>query len=483
MKTELIHYSGETAETPVICITGENKVPDFLGLSDEEKDYVLKRFAEKKDSVFINSYKKYTALVKVNNTLPLFRQKEDLRKAAAALRDNIAEAGFSVVTVMCCGDNPHLVLAFAEGLLLSFYRFDKYRKPVPGENKFPEKIFIKGEIADEDFMWLKANCEALFAARDMINEPPLKMTSHSFSEEIIRLGHSGGFGVEILDKNRIAALRMGGLLGVNNGSAEPPRFCIMEYKPENRLNNKPLVLIGKGVVLDTGGLNIKTGNYMDMMKADMAGGAAVAGAMYVIAKSALPLHVVALVPVTDNRPGFNAIAPGDILTMHNGTTVEVLNTDAEGRLILADAISYASKYDPMLVVTIATLTGSAALAFGNKATAMMGTAPDNYLTAMIKAGDEVYERIAPMPFWDEYSESLKSDVADIKNLGDREGGAIIAGKFLSSFTASPFIHLDIAGPGMLKKDDSYRTKEGPGTGVRLLSAFARELTDNLLKQK
>ena len=188
-------------------------------------------------------------------------------------------------------------------------------------------------------------------------------------------------------------------------------------------------------------------------------------------------------PVTDNRPGFNAIAPGEILTMHNGTTVEVLNTDAEGRLILADAISYASKYDPMLVITIATLTGSAALAFGNKATAMMGTAPDEYLTAMIKVGDEVYERIAPMPFWDEYSESLKSDVADIKNLGDREGGAIIAGKFLSSFTASPFIHLDIAGPGMLKKDDSYRTKEGPGTGVRLLSAFARELTDNLLKQK
>lgn len=282
MKTELIHYSGETAETPVICITGEDTVPPFLALSDEEKEYVLKRLAEKKESVFINSYKKYTAIVKVNSSLPLFRQKEDMRKAAAALRDNIAETGFGEVTVMCCGADPYLALAFAEGLLLSFYRFDKYRKPRPDEKKFPDKIFVNADIAEDDFLWIKANCDAVFAARDMINEPPLKMTSHTLSEEIIRLGHSGGFRVEVLDKSRIAALRMGGLLGVNSGSAEPPRFCIMEYRPDNHLNTKPLVLIGKGVVLDTGGLNIKTGNYMDMMKADMAGGAAVAGAMYVL---------------------------------------------------------------------------------------------------------------------------------------------------------------------------------------------------------
>ncbi|HNX66801.1 MAG TPA: peptidase M17, partial [Bacteroidales bacterium] len=146
-------------------------------------------------------------------------------------------------------------------------------------------------------------------------------------------------------------------------------------------------------------------------------------------------------------------------------------------------VSYASKYDPMLIITIATLTGSAAMAFGNAASAMMGTAPDELMNSLIKAGEEVFERVAPMPFWDEYSESLKSDVADIQNIGEREGGAIIAGRFISSFTSYPFIHIDIAGTGMLKKDDQYRTKEGPGTGVRLLSAFARNLANNLKTQK
>jgi|WetSurMetagenome_2_1015567.scaffolds.fasta_scaffold08858_4 leucyl aminopeptidase len=483
MKPELIHSIGTVTEFPVICIIGNTEIPSFLGLSEEEKSYAHKRFAGNKDTVFINSYSKYTALARIKNEIPQFRQHEELRKAAVDLRKDILEAGFKTVMITGFEVDPSMVLAFTEGMMLSLYKFDKYRKPKPDEKSLPEKIIINANIPETDFLWLKYSCEAVYAVRDMINEPPLKMNAHAFSEEIKRMGSSGGFSVEIFDKNRIAALRMGGLLGVNSGSIDPPRFCIMEYKPANAINKKPLILIGKGVVLDTGGLNIKTGNYMDLMKTDMAGGAAVTGAMYLIARTGIPLHVVALVPVTDNRPGLNAIAPGDILTMHNGTTVEILNTDAEGRLILADAVSYASKYDPMLIITVATLTGSAAMAFGKNATAMMGTAPDEYMDAMISAGEEVFERIAPMPFWEEYSESLKSDVADIQNVGDREGGAIVAGRFVASFTASPFIHLDIAGTGMLKKDDHYRTKEGPGTGVRLLAAFARSLINNMIIQK
>jgi len=483
MRTELMHSIGNVNGQPVICIIGDTEIPTFLNLSEEEKEYALRLFSEKRNTVFINSYKKFTALVRIKNDLPIFRQHEELRKAAVELRSDIINSGFKKIMITGFNAESSMVTAFTEGLILSFYKFDKYRKQKPGEKKLPELIIVNADIQEDDFLWLKNTCEAVYATRDLINEPPRKMTAHAFAEAMKHLGTEGGFSVEILDKNRIAALKMGGLLGVNSGSAEPPQFCIMEYKPLNAVNSNPLVLVGKGIVLDTGGLNIKTGNYMDMMKTDMAGGAAVAGALCVIARSGIPLHVVSLVPVTDNRPGPEAIAPGDILTMHNGTTVEVLNTDAEGRLILADAVSYASKYDPMLIITIATLTGSAAMAFGNAASAMMGTAPDELMNSLIKAGEEVFERVAPMPFWDEYSESLKSDVADIQNIGEREGGAIIAGRFISSFTSYPFIHIDIAGTGMLKKDDQYRTKEGPGTGVRLLSAFARNLANNLKTQK
>ncbi len=182
---------------------------------------------------------------------------------------------------------------------------------------------------------------------------------------------------------------------------------------------------------------------------------------YAIATNNIPLHVIGLIPATDNRPGGNAYTQGDIISMHNGMTVEVGNTDAEGRLILADAISYASRYKPELIIDIATLTGSATVAFGNKAIAAMSNAGREYISLLEESGNEVYERIAEMPFWDEYGEMIKSDIADVKNVGGREAGAITAGKFLERFTDYPFIHLDIAGTGLLKDDDHYRLKEAP----------------------
>jgi leucyl aminopeptidase len=207
----------------------------------------------------------------------------------------------------------------------------------------------------------------------------------------------------------------------------------------------------------------------------MAGAATVAGVFYSAARTSVPLHIIGLIPVTDNRPGGNAYTQGDILTMHNKTTVEVSNTDAEGRLILADAISYAGNYSPELIIDIATLTGSAAMTFSNKAIAMMGNAGRKYFSLLDECGREVYERVAELPFWDEYGELLKSDIADMKNIGGKEAGAITAGKFLESFAKFPMIHLDIAGTGLLKKDDFYRLKEGPGSGLRLLTAFLRRL--------
>jgi len=219
------------------------------------------------------------------------------------------------------------------------------------------------------------------------------------------------------------------------------------------------------------------------MKGDMAGAAVVAGVMSVIAKAGLPLYVAGLIPATDNRPGGNAYTQGDIITMHNNMTVEVGNTDAEGRMILADAISYASRYAPELIVNVATLTGSAVQTFGNQAIAVMGNAERKYFEMLSESGDEVFERVAELPFWEEYGEMLKSDVADIKNIGGREAGAITAGKFLESFTEYPFIHLDIAGTIVLKKDDYYRLKEGSGSGLRLLSAFLTKIVENHLEKK
>jgi leucyl aminopeptidase len=264
---------------------------------------------------------------------------------------------------------------------------------------------------------------------------------------------------------------MGGLLAVNKGSIDPPTFSILTWKPENAVNKKPFVLVGKGVVYDTGGMNIKTGNYLDNMKSDMAGAAAVAGTIYAISKAKLPIHVIGLIPATDNRANNNAYVPDDIITMHNGTTVEVKNTDAEGRLILADALSFAKKYDPELVIDLATLTGSAHAAIGDLGIVAMRKLTEEQFDQLKLSGNNVYERIVEFPLWEEYGEMIKSDIADIKNLGGREAGAITAGKFLEHFTDYPWIHLDIAGSAFLTKQDNYRGIGSTAAGVRLLFDF------------
>ena len=245
----------------------------------------------------------------------------------------------------------------------------------------------------------------------------------------------------------------------------------MEHKPDGATNSKPIVLVGKGVVYDTGGLSLKPSNFMDTMKSDMGGAAAVLGAMSAIAEAQLPLHIIGLVPATDNRPGGNAVTPGDVITISDGTTVEVLNTDAEGRLILADALVYAKRYNPELVIDLATLTGAAARAIGRYAIVGMGNAPSTEMSALQESGHLTRERVVEFPFWDEYKDLLKSPIADLKNIGGAEGGAITAGKFLEHFTDYPYIHLDIAGPAFLSKRVGYQVEGGTGIGVRLLFDF------------
>ncbi len=485
MKPEIIKTAQISPDQSVICILGKDEIPENLKLSKTEKEYALKRLRAKEDHVFINSYFKCTYLVKVKGGADTYRMREELRKTASTLKKLIKSGNHTELVITSDQTYKGAIEDFTEGLVLSFYSFDKYKTRNDDESKksFPSKLLLYGDTDKAEIKWLTDLTDAVYFVRDLINEPVNHLNAISLAREIQKIGKSAGFKVDVLNKGQIEALKMGGLLAVNKGSVDPPVFCILEWKPEKCLNKQPVVLVGKGIVYDTGGLNIKTGDYMYNMKGDMAGAATVTGILYTLAKNKIPLHVIGLAPATDNRPGGNAYTEGDIITMHNKMTVEVGNTDAEGRLILADAISYASKYKPELIIDIATLTGSAASTFGNQAIAMMTNADRKYISLLEECGHQVHERIAELPFWEEYGEMIKSDNADVKNIGGREAGAITAGKFLEKFTKSPLIHLDIAGTGLLRKDDYYRLKDGPGSGLRLLATFLRSLAAGYKKLK
>ncbi|GIZ15125.1 leucyl aminopeptidase family protein [Capnocytophaga catalasegens] len=364
------------------------------------------------------------------------------------------------------------ILVFLEGMLLSEYTFDKYKTKQNSENK--ELTISINAISEENITELQNVISSVSIARTLVNEPVSYLNSVKFSQEIINLSEKFGFSVQVFNKKQIEDLKMGGLLGVNQGSEQPPTFNILTWKPDNAVNEKPYVFVGKGVVYDTGGYNIKTGAYMDEMKSDMAGGAAVVGTLCAIAQNKLPLYVVGLIPSTDNRISSNALVSDDILTMMNGLTVEIKNTDAEGRLILADALVYAERYNPELVIDLATLTGAAARVTSHYGSAVMGTATEGVKNELKKSGEATYERLIEFPFWDEFDEDIKSPIADIKNLGGAEGGASTAGKFLQRFTNYPWLHLDIAGTAFLNKPYKYFKVGGTGVGIRLLYHFLKK---------
>jgi leucyl aminopeptidase len=396
---------------------------------------------------------------------------EKLRKNGAAVLSKLPKSAREIRIINVDWD-AQKALAFAEGMLLADYRFDKYI--TKGEKVQPVSLVIEGKGADK-LAELLIVCDAVKTARNWVNEPVNSLNAQGLGEAFQALGQSLGFKVEVFGEAQIESLKMGGLLAVNRGSQEPPTFSVLEYKPATAKNQQPIVLVGKGVVFDTGGLSLKpTPNSMDMMKCDM-GGAAVVGAVFeAIAKLQWPIWVVGLVPSTDNRPGEMATCPGDIITMYDGTTVEVLNTDAEGRLILADALTFAKKYEPQLVIDYATLTGAAARALGTYGSALMAQAPDSVVKSLKKAGENTYERLAELPLWEEYYEEITGGIADLKNLGKGEGGAQSAAMFLRHFTDYPWAHIDIAGTAFSTSPSHYTPKGGTGVGVRLTLEFLRQ---------
>lgn len=377
----------------------------------------------------------------------------------------------SLVLASPASDIEGLHKAMSEAARLSNHQYLDFKsKKVPNSLESVE-IVADAKYSDEIEAG-RLNAIATCIARDLVNEPVITLTAEALAEKAVGYGERFGYSTEVFNKAKIQSLKMGGLLSVNIGSLDPPTFSILEWKPENVINKNPIVLVGKGVVYDTGGLSLKdTANSMDFMKSDMGGAAAVIGALVGASARNMPIHVIGLIPATDNRPGGRAYAPGDVITMYDGTTVEVMNTDAEGRLILADALSYAKKYSPELVIDLATLTGAAVVAVGNQGIAMMSTAAEDVKSRMSESGYQVHERLVELPLWKEYRDQLKSDLADMKNVGGRPAGTITAGKFLEHFTDYPWVHLDIAGTAYISSASSYRGKNGTGSGVRLLLQY------------
>ena len=465
-----------TPNQHLILIANEDtSFGDYITSRDELK-YLADSMGQKRKRIAINQYKRW---ILVQLTDPKDKTEEvvleDLRKAGDNLQVFINQHKMKEVAVVDLTGNQSYTIALVEGLALSNYQFLKYlNKTEETENSLKTIKVHVGSLKAPLLKQLNTNIQAVYNTRNLVNEPLSFLTAVQLAKEIERMGKESGFTSEVFQKKKIESLRMGGLLAVNKGSIDPPTFTIMTWKPEKHINKKPYVLVGKGIVYDTGGLSLKpTHDSMDYMKCDMAGAATVAGVMYAVAKANLPVHVIGLAPATDNRPDGNAYVPGDVVKMYDGSTVEVLNTDAEGRMILADALSWAKKYDPELVINLATLTGSAHAAIGKYGIVGMGNASREVMDQLKGIGDTLCERIAEFPFWDDYAEMLKSDIADLKNIGGRYAGAITAGKFLEHFTDYPFIHLDIAGPSFNKAKDKYWGKGGSGMGVRLLFEFLK----------
>ena len=408
----------------------------------------------------------------------LNRLRQAMGKAASSLRS----AGATSITIASDGTGlgaEELGQALTEGCLLGLYRFLKYKtRDENGVNKDILTITVLTETSGAVAGLRKgvkagaAIAEATIMARDLVSHPSADKTPTMIAAKAKELGRQFGFKVQVLEKSHMRKLGMGGLLGVASGSAEPPKFIIIEYRKGGR---KPFVaLVGKTITFDSGGISIKPAENMDKMKDDMSGGAAVLGALRCAAALKLPLNIVGLLPVTENMPSGSAYKPGDVLRTLSGQTIEIMNTDAEGRLILSDALTYACTYKPAAIVDIATLTGACGVALGAEASGMLGT--DDRLKERIRqAGEKTGERVWEMPLWDEYYEQIKSDIADMKNTGGRSGGVITAAALLSKFVQKyPWVHLDIAATAWTDKERPYTPKGATGIGVRLLTQFLRD---------
>ncbi len=446
-------------------------------LTNREYEFLQKKYELGDKHININrfDYDIWVCFTKTKTTDP-FQIKEEMRRLGCVIAEEVSKKKIEELRIIDLQNNKHYISCFIEGLALKSYVFDKYKVALSKLNLI--EIDSK-TLNNQDLELLENTIKAVFKCRDLVNEPLSYLSTGRFKEEIKKMASESGLDIDFFDKAKISSLKMGGIIAVNKGSEEPPFMAIAKWQPANALNKKPYILVGKGITYDSGGYSIKPSEGMIAMKCDMGGATVTISTMSLLAMNKIPLYVIALIPATDNKINERAQVPGDIIYMHDGTTVEVLNTDAEGRLILADALSYAKKYQPQLVIDMATLTGSAHAAIGKYGILAAGKNHEKHMEVLKKSGFNTHERIVEFPMWEEYNELIESKNADIKNTGGKYAGAIAAAKFLEHFTDYPWIHLDMAGTAFYDKPWNYNPYGGTGIGVRLLyDFFMNQINEN-----
>jgi len=371
-----------------------------------------------------------------------------------------------------------LTESFVTGILLGVYQFNEFKTLERDKIKEIEEVIVLGETAEEVKLLGdgartgKIISESVYMARDLVNGPSNQITPTALSEKAQQIAKDHAMEIQVLEVNQAEAIGMGAFVAIAKGSQEPGKFIVLEYNKGKGLDT--IALVGKGITFDSGGISIKPSEKMERMKDDMSGAAAVLAIMQAASKLQLPFHLVGVIPATENLPSGKAYKPGDVLKTLSGQTVEVISTDAEGRLILSDALTYSLRYQPKAIIDLATLTGACVIALGDYVIGLFGN-DETLLKRAEEASGKTGEKVWRLPLWDEYFEYLKSDVADFRNVGTRSAGAIIGGIFLSKFVGkTPWVHLDIAGPAYIEKEKPYLPKGGTGVGVRLVVQLLRD---------
>jgi leucyl aminopeptidase len=371
-----------------------------------------------------------------------------------------------------------LAESFVAGLLLGVYQFNEFKTLEREKIKEIEEIILLGEkdieikLIGDGQRTGRAISEAVYLARDLVNGPSNEVTPSLLAEKAKQIAKEHGMEIQVLEVSQAEAMGMGAFAAVAKGSQEPGKFIVLEYNKGKGLDT--VALVGKGITFDSGGISIKPSENMERMKDDMSGAAAVLVTLQAAAKLQLPLHLAGIMPATENLPSGKAYKPGDILKTLSGQTVEVISTDAEGRLILSDALTYSLRYQPKAIIDLATLTGACVIALGDFVIGLFGN-DEVLLKRVEEASSKTGEKVWRLPLWDEYFEYLKSDAADFRNVGTRAAGAVIGAIFLSKFVGRiPWVHLDIAGPASIEKERPYNPKGGTGVGVRLLIQLLRD---------
>lgn len=403
---------------------------------------------------------------------------ERLRQAAGNAVQELRSArlaSFSSALHLSSG-LPKALEEVTEGTLLGSYSFDKYKTKDKDDRFSFEAMTLllpKGVAKKEAGVRVErisTVCRGVRLARDLVSQPGNVVTPAFLADTARDLATHHKLECRIYEYDELESMGMNALVAVGKGSCEAPRLIVLEYHGAGD-RSRPVVLVGKGITFDSGGISIKPGAGMEEMKTDMAGSAAVLGAMQAAAGLGLPINLVAIIPTAENMPDGKAYKPGDVVTSLSGTTIEITNTDAEGRLILCDALHFAQQYKPAAMIDLATLTGACVVALGHEASGLMGN-DQRLLDALKGAGERCGERLWQLPLWDEYGEVMKSDIADLKNAGSRDGGSITAGWFLKQFVGTTrWAHLDIAGTAWGDKNRPYCPKGASGVGVRLLIEY------------